>query len=180
MVSLALMTDQAALLASLSDRLAIGDLLARYCRGIDRCDAEELRRVFTADARLDYGAGPQRRDGAIDQLLAGLRAMRLTHHSIAQSLVEIDGARARAETYVTAFHLVGMPGQWTEMVVGGRYLDTFARVGEGWQITERLYVMDWNRQGPASMQESGGLYDTLRRQGARWPDDPSCAWQHEG
>lgn len=164
-------------LALLADRLAIDEVLVRYCRGIDRCDADELRRVFSADARLDYGSGPQARDGMIDQLLAGLRAMRLTQHSISNSLVEIDGDTARAETYCTALHIVGMPGQWIEMVVGGRYLDTLARGASGWQITERLYVMDWNRQGPSSMQDGGGLYDSLRRRGARKPDDPSYAWR---
>ena len=105
--------------------------------------------------------------------------MRLTQHSIANALVEIDGDAARAETCCTALHIVGMPGQWFEMVVGGRYLDTLARGAEGWRITERLYVMDWNRQGPATMQDSGGLYDTLRRRGARKPDDPSYAWRAE-
>ena len=161
----------------LADRLAIDEVLVRYCRGIDRCEAAELRRVFAPDAALDYGSGPQLRDGAIDQLMAGLRAMRLTQHSISNSLVEIDGDCARAETCCTALHILGLPGQEIEMVVGGRYLDQLERREDGWQITERLYVMDWNRQGPATMQVSGGLYDTLQRRGARWPDDPSYAWR---
>jgi hypothetical protein len=164
-------------LAELADRLDIGAVLARYCRGIDRCDAEELRRVFIPDARIDYGSGPQARDGAIDQLLAGLRAMQLTQHSISNALIDLAGDTARAETYCTALHIIGMPGQRIEMVVGGRYLDTLVRTDEGWQISERLYVMDWNRQGPSTMQDSGGLYDTLARRGARWPDDPSYAWR---
>ena len=48
--------------------------------------------------------------------------------------------------------------------------------GEAWKIAERLYIMDWNRQGPATMQESGGLYDTLARRGARAPNDLSYGW----
>lgn len=171
------MADTAAVLAQITDRLAIGEVLARYCRGIDRCDSGELRRVFAPDARIDYGAGPQLRDGAIDQLLAALRAMRMTQHSIANALIEIDGDVAKAETYVTAVHIVGMPGQWIEMVVGGRYLDRLSRTPGSWQIVERLYVMDWNRQGPSSIQDSGGLYDTLQRRGGRWPDDPSYGWR---
>ena len=171
------MPDSDRHLALLADRLAIDEVLVRYCRGIDRCDADELRSVFTPDAVLDYGSGPQARDGMVDQLIAGLRAMRLTQHSISNALVEIDGDRARAETYCTALHILGLPGQEIEMVVGGRYLDRLERREDGWQIAERLYVMDWNRQGPATMLDSGGLYDTLRRRGARWPDDPSYAWR---
>lgn len=164
-------------LQMLGDRLAVDEVLVRYCRGIDRCDAAELRRVFAPDAMLDYGAGPQARDAMIDQLMAGLRAMRLTQHSISNVLVEIEGDRARAETYCTALHIFGLPGQAIEMVVGGRYLDRLERREAGWQIIERLYVMDWNRQGPATMQDSGGLYDMLRRRGARAPDDPSYTWR---
>lgn len=160
-----------------ADRLAIGDVLARYCRGIDRCDADELRRVFAPDALIDYGDGPSLRDATIDHLLPALGAMRLTQHSIANTLIEIDGDRARAETYCTALHILGPPGQEIELVVGGRYLDRFARRDGAWQIVERLYVMDWNRQQPATMQTSGGLFDTLRRHGARWPDDPLHRWQ---
>lgn len=171
------MADPDRQLQLLADRLAIDEVLVRYCRGIDRCDGDELRRVFAPDAVLDYGVGPQARDGTIDQLLAGLRAMRLTQHSISNALVEIDGDRARAETYCTALHILGLPGQEIEMVVGGRYLDRLERRDGAWQIAERLYVMDWNRQGPATMQDSGGLYDTLRRRGARSPDDPSYAWR---
>ena len=171
------MADPDHQLQLLADRFAIDEVLVRYCRGIDRCDASELRRVFAPDAALEYGAGPQPRDGMVDQLIAGLHAMRLTQHSISNALIEIDGDRARAETYCTALHILGLPGQEIEMVVGGRYLDQLERREDGWQIVERLYVMDWNRQGPATMLDSGGLYDTLRRRGARWPDDPSYPWR---
>lgn len=171
------MSDPASPSDPVADRLAIGDVLARYCRGIDRCDADELRRVFAPDALIDYGDGPSLRDAAIDHLLPALRAMCLTHHSITNTLIEIDGDRAWAETYCTALHILGPPGAETELVVGGRYLDRLERRGEGWQITERLYVMDWNRQQPATMQDSGGLFDTLLRRGARWPDDPLYGWR---
>lgn len=171
------MSDPARPSDPVADRLAIGDVLARYCRGIDRCDADELRRVFAPDALVDYGDGRSLRDAAIDHLLPALRAMRLTHHSITNTLIEIDGDCAWAETYCTALHILGPPGEETELVVGGRYLDRLERRGQGWQITERLYVMDWNRQQPATMQVSGGLYDTLLRRGARWPDDPLYQWR---
>lgn len=171
------MTSHAPDLAFLADRLAIQDVMARYCRGIDRCDEQELRRAFTRDAVLDYGSGSGPFDAVIAQVVADLATMRLTHHSLANSLVEIDGDRARAETYVTAFHVVGPPGEEIEMVVGGRYLDRLVRNDGGWLIAERLYVMDWNRQGQSTMQDSGGMYDMLARRGRRWPDDPSYAWQ---
>ncbi len=167
----------------IADRQAIEQVLARYCRGIDRCDAEELAQVFAPDARIDYGDGPKPPAETIAGLMAGLGAMTLTHHNIGNLICEVDGDRARCETYCVALHI--LPGAeakqgeqlpMTEMVVGGRYLDKFVKQGGEWRIAERLYIMDWNRQGPSSMEESGGLYDTLARRGARHPRDPSYAW----
>ncbi len=160
-------------LQHLLDRIAIDEVLARYCRGIDRCDAEELAAVFTPDAAIDYGDGPKPPDVTIAGLMAGLGAMTLTHHNIGNVICEITGDRARCETYCVALHI--LPGG-TEMVVGGRYLDRLVKQDGEWRIAQRLYIMDWNRQGPSTMQESGGLYDTLARRCARRPDDPSYAW----
>jgi len=168
-------------LQHVADRLAIAEVLARYCRGIDRCDRDELTQVFTDDARIDYGDGAKPLGETVAGLMAGLGAMRLTHHNIGNVICEIAGERARAETYCVALHI--LPGNAPdeasgdiEMVVGGRYLDTLVKRDGAWKIAERLYVMDWNRQGPATMIEAGGLYDTLARRGSRAPDDPGCAW----
>jgi hypothetical protein len=177
----------------LADRLAIEEVLARYCRGIDRCDPDELAAVFTKDARIDYGDGPKPPADTISGLMAGLGAMRLTQHNIGNVICRIEGKRARCESYCVALHIlprgetlvtqtggspVTMPD--IEMVVGGRYLDTLVRQSGSWRIAERLYIMDWNRQGPATMQDTGGLYDTLTRRGGRGDKDPSHEWWQAG
>jgi len=165
-------------LQEVADRLAIEQVLARYCRGIDRCDAAELTRVFSDDSTIDFGDGEQPRDKSIAGLMAGLGAMKLTHHNIGNIICEIDGDHARAETYCVAYHW--LPGEpEIELVVGGRYLDHLIRRADRWQIRERRYIMDWNRQTPSSMLNSGGLYDTLLRRGGRHPDDPSYTWWSE-
>lgn len=151
-------------------------MLARYCRGIDRCDADELDRVFADDALLDYGNGPQDKVAACAALLKGLAGMRLTHHRISNTIIELAGDRARAETGCVALHILGEPGAEVEMTVGGRYLDTLERRGRSWRIVERFYVMDWNRQVPTTMQVEGGLYDILLRRGARKSADPLYDW----
>ena len=157
-------------------RLEIAELLARYCRGIDRCDASELDRVFADDAAIDYGSGAQGKASTCAGLLAAVGAMRLTQHAIGNVIIELEGSRARAETYCVALHILGEPGSETEMTVGGRYLDTLEKRPGGWRIVERLYVMDWNRQRPATMRVEGGLYDVLQRRGGRKPDDPLYRW----
>jgi hypothetical protein len=164
-----------------ADRLAIADCLARYCRGIDRCDPIELADVFTCDARLDYGDGAGPIAEVIAGLMQGLGAMRLTQHAISNTICRIAGSRAKAETYCVATHI--LPGEDCadiELVVGGRYLDTLVKQDGIWRIAERLYVMDWNRSGPATMQTAGGLFDGLQRRGGRGSADPSAAWWEAG
>jgi hypothetical protein len=165
----------------IADRLAIADVLARYCRGIDRCDAAELADVFTADAILDYGSGAAPIAETIAGLMQGLGAMRLTSHAISNTICRVAGHTAKAETYCVAMHILpGPDGAKSELVVGGRYLDTLVKQDGIWRIAERLYVMDWNRSGPATMQTAGGLFDGLQRRGGRGTDDPSTAWWEAG
>ncbi len=163
----------------LADRLAIAETLALYCRGIDRCDAAQLAAVFTPDARIDYGDGAKPVAQAIPALMAGLGAMRLTQHNISNTVMRIDGERARAETNCVALHLIPAPEGEVELVLGGRYLDRLEQRAGRWLIAERLYVMDWNRTTPATMALEGGLIGGLQRRGARGDDDPAAAWWAE-
>ncbi|NJO14074.1 MAG: nuclear transport factor 2 family protein [Rhizobiales bacterium] len=163
-------------MTELADRLAIAETLARYCRGIDRCDATLLAEVFTPDARIDYGDGAKSIAETIPSLMAGLGAMRLTQHNISNTVMRISGDTAKAETNCVALHLIPAPEGEIELTVGGRYLDRLIKHAGRWLIAERLYVMDWNRTAPSTMQLSGGLLGMLQRRGARGRDDPSAAW----
>ena len=163
-------------ITEVADRLAIAETLALYCRGIDRCDGEQLAAVFTPDALIDYGDGAKPIAETIPGLMAGLGSMRLTQHNISNTVMRIAGERARAETNCVALHIIPTPEGEIELVVGGRYLDTLVKLEGRWRIAERLYIMDWNRTAPATMQLSGGLFDGLQRRGARGGDDPSAAW----
>ncbi len=167
-------------MTELADRLAIAETLALYCSGIDRCDPEQLAAAFTPQAVIDYGDGAKPVVETIPGLMAGLGSMRLTQHNISNTVMRIDGTRARAETNCVAMHIIPAPEGEIELVVGGRYLDTLEKREGRWQIAERLYVMDWNRTVPATMALEGGLFDGLQRRGARGADDPSSAWWAEG
>ncbi|MCL9998947.1 MAG: nuclear transport factor 2 family protein [Erythrobacter sp.] len=167
-------------LTELADRLAIAETLALYCRGIDRCDPEQLAAAFTSDALIDYGDGARPIAEVIPGLMAGLGSMRQTQHNISNTVMRIAGDTARAETNCVALHIIPAPEGEIELVVGGRYLDTLHRREGRWLIAERLYVMDWNRTAPATMALSGGLFDGLQRRGARGSADPAAAWWAKG
>jgi hypothetical protein len=163
-------------ITEVADRLAIAETLALYCRGIDRCDGALLSAVFTPDARIDYGDGARSPDDTIPGLIAALGAMRLTQHNISNTVMRLSGDMAKAETNCVALHILSATEGEIELVVGGRYLDRLEKREGRWRIAERLYVMDWNRTSPATMQLAGGMFDGLGRRGARGSDDPSTGW----
>ena len=166
-------------LTECADRLAIFETLALYCRGIDRCDPEQLAAAFTPDATIDYGDGARSIAEVIPGLMAGLGAMRLTQHNISNTVMRLFGDTAKAETNCVALHVLPAPEGDVELVVGGRYLDRLEKCQGRWLIAERLYVMDWNRKSPATMTLEGPLLGDLRRRGGRGPEDPAAAWWGE-
>jgi hypothetical protein len=131
---------------ALLDKQAIYEVVCRYCRGVDRLDLELVRSCYHPDAAEHHPGFDGGRDDYIAWIGQGLPRMEGTMHTIANHLVEIDGDRARAETYVNAYHW-GPPydDPGLNFSTGSRYVDTFeCRDGE-WRIIERTCVRNWVR-----------------------------------
>ncbi len=157
-------------------RQKIADVLARYSRGIDRCEIGTLRSVFWPEATADYGTGPQNATVWARATVAALQGMLRTQHAISNLLIAFHGDHARAETYCHAYHeLDGTDGR-REMVVGGRYLDRLEQRGGEWRIAQRVYIMDWNRNVASTCQWEDGIYAGLKIRGARGSEDPLQAF----
>lgn len=156
----------------------IEQALARYCHGVDRCDVDILKSAFWADATADYGSGESNAHVFAEGLIPALLSMQLTHHSISNILIQFDDnvTNAKVQTYCNAFHLTEVEGQMVEMEVGGRYLDQFEKRAGEWRIASRLYVMDWNRNGPSTANWTTGLYAQLSHRGGRGVTDPFYAF----
>jgi SnoaL-like domain len=134
----------------LVDKQEIAEVVLRYCRGVDRLDFELVRSCYHDDA-VDHHTGF---DGDADSYVAWLRQLlpRLsgTMHLIGNLLVEVDGDRARSESYGTAHH-------WGEPLTdpsrnftsGFRYVDTMQKRDGAWKIAERWAVREWTRAIPA-------------------------------
>lgn len=161
---------------TLWDHLQIQKLLATYCRGIDRCDKELLKSAYWPDATEEHGLFNGNAWEFAEFIVPMLLTMKVTMHSISNTLIEINGDRASAETYVVAYHLMATEaGDQAEMVVGGRYVDQFERRKNEWRIASRLFVHDWNQNGAATVQWDGGLYAQLNVRGRHDRNDPSYA-----
>lgn len=97
------MNDPQILLA-LADRQAITELIHRFCRAVDRMDAELACSVMHEDAVADYGEAFYRGTGRglIDHINSQHR-MALSHcHRVSNVIIQLDGDRAGSEAYVMA------------------------------------------------------------------------------
>lgn len=154
------------------DKQAIHDVLVRYTHGIDRCDLSLLKSAYWPDGTDDHGTFSGNAMEFCDGIVGALRSFDCTMHTIGNVLIELRGTEAKVETYCVAYHQLPLPEGPVEMVVGGRYLDHMQKRDGQWRIFHRLYVMDWNRNGPSSAQWDGDLYGKLATRGARCPEDP--------
>jgi hypothetical protein len=146
----------------LADRLAITDLIYRYCRSVDRLDIPLGRAIWHEDAVADYGENTYQGDGrsVIDHICA--QHLHTLHHShqISNIIIDLDGDRAGTESYVTATLRVKAGGALQQITVWGRYIDQWSRRGGRWGIDKRVTIIDFDevRDVPSS-----GTYDRGRR-----------------
>ena len=155
------------------DRLDLHDLLARYARAVDRCDAALFAQVWASGARLDYGQGETDAASWSEGLIARLSLMHRTQHMISNILVTLAGDSATSEAICLAWHHFDEDGAPLVMIVGGRYLDAHIRTAQGWRIAHRRYIMDWTETHPSTLELGQGRFARFPVIGARKPDDPS-------
>lgn len=132
-------------------RLAVPQLVYRYCRALDRLDPALLDDVFTPDADIDLGAifrGPPA--GFVPVMLGFMGAMTATRHEVGNILIAPDGDRVGVESYVTAWHRLDGDAGPQELIVRARYLSTAAVVAGEWRLVAHGEVIDWGALTPAS------------------------------
>lgn len=143
-------------LALVVNRLAISDLVHAYCQGVDRRDPEAVARLFTDDGVFVAYAGPgateptSRSQGRaeITRAIGMARYYKRTTHTVGNHLAVVDGDRAKGETRVVAYHVLGDEGEEMLMTWHIRYLDTYVRASEGWRIEERVLRVDMVNNQP--------------------------------
>lgn len=135
------MTGNASLerrLAEVEDRLAIAELLARYCFRIDNRDLPGVGALFTEDARFATLDGARNAIGRAE-IVRGFEGrysvLGATNHVVHHHTVDFEGpARARGE--VSAHAEVWRHEQ--AQLAALRYLDTYVKSGGVWRFAERI------------------------------------------
>lgn len=159
-------------LASLLDERAIGQVVLRYCRGIDRLDRDLVRSCYHPDATDEHGSFSGGVEAYLDWAFRLLGRYASTMHLVGNLLVEVAGDVALAETYGVAHHR-GRPDEAFEprhnLVTGFRFIDRFERRGGPWRIARRVATTEWVR-----VDDEAGRWSPPGelRHGARDATDP--------
>lgn len=158
-----------------ADRAEILGVLLRYCRGVDRRDRELIRSAYHADAHDDHGVYQGGLEGFLDFVETEVWArLRITMHRLGQSLIEIEGDEAWAETPAVCHHVTSEAGRDVSDGVNGiRYLDRFERRDGVWRIARRELRWEWVRTDALEPLPEGWTAGVAGR------EDPACRMAEE-
>lgn len=156
------------------DHYLIRKTLSEYCHGCDRCDEQVMRSIYLEDSWDDHGrycaSGPE----FVRQMAAAVQTTTNTlSHLLGQSLINVEGNEAGAETYFFAVSTsTGDEGGEMCNQLGGRFVDRLQRENGRWLVKHRTVVRDWAISMPiqADWTAEAGL-----KEGSRCGDDPSRA-----
>ena len=142
----------AATMDPVADRLAIEDLLARYCRAIDDGEWDLLDGIFAPDAVVDYTSSGGIRAPYTEAkawLAQVLPRFAVRQHLVTNLEVTIAGQTATSRAYLYNPMGTRQPDGGVQLFfVGGEYRDRWRRTTDGWRIVERVEIERWRDTRP--------------------------------
>lgn len=138
-------------MADLDDLLAERDIrqvLARYCRGIDRHDLALVRSCYHDGAVDEHGSFTGDADEYVAWVGGLLGRYAMTMHVLANTSIELAADVALVESYGLSFHRSGPDGAddaRLNLTTGFRFVDRFERRAGEWRIARRVAVTEWSR-----------------------------------
>lgn len=167
-------TPTSQILSELADREAIKECLYRYCRGVDRLDADMVRSAYWPDCTDNHLNFTGNAEEFIGWAFPIMGSMDQTMHIIGNVLMTLRGEHADVESYFYGIHRINLPdGAKADVIGAGRYIDRFEKRADEWRVLRRTVVTDWFRQYPDSADWSGGMLGIPIEPGGRKPDDDS-------
>jgi hypothetical protein len=148
--------------ARIADRLQIQDVVYRWCRAVDRLDAQGMLDAFWPGAIDSHGPyiGPV--EGLVEWILQRHKPIGISSHFIGNLLIEfVDEDVALVESYVRTIqqypaHAKQQLAQLTggeagaadaamDMFTSSRYIDRMERRHGEWRIARRDLAQDWKQ-----------------------------------
>ncbi len=121
-----------------------------YALGIDTCDWELYRSIFTDEIEMDFsqfGGVPRAKMTAeawierAKPLFTGLDA---TQHTMTNPMVDVEGDRAICTMYMQAVHFLKNDDGDRTFTLGGYYVDNLVKRSGRWLITGVTLNVLWN------------------------------------
>lgn len=151
---------------TLGIKQACSDTLARYARGVDRCDPDLVASTYHADAYDDHGGYQGDARGFVAWVKPTVMdTFTCTMHKLGNQLIVVENGRAYAETYAIAHHVLGEAEVPTDMIMGVRYVDELEDRGDGWKIADRRMSFEWERTLEVGSQVEYEGFSRGRRDG---------------
>lgn len=133
------------------DQWEIRRVVERYAQAVDQADSAAVAALFTEDGELELWMDPTQREPTglyrgrdeIAKAVSAIKRYRVTHHTIASSLADVDGDRATGETRCVAHHVYGEGDAVRDRVLYIRYDEQFARVDARWRFARREFHVQW-------------------------------------
>jgi hypothetical protein len=147
----------------IADRMAIQDVMYKWCRAIDRLDPDGMRAVFHPDAIDEHGPYNGGVEGLVAWIMARHQTIPFSSHQVSNMLIEFATPDlALAETYVRTLQrypgeagaalsqMLGAgaalePGVGGDLMTSSRYVDRFERRNGTWKIAGRKLSQDWKQ-----------------------------------
>ena len=129
----------------LADRMQISELLSRYFAAVDdKCiDMKIIKATFTSDGKMvrPDGSALAGWENILDGQNKSFARFRATYHVITDSVIDIEGNKAKLRANMTAMHLWNFnetdPNSLESHFVAGGVLSAIAiRTSDGWRINE--------------------------------------------
>jgi 3-phenylpropionate/cinnamic acid dioxygenase small subunit len=156
----------------------IEQLMYRHARSLDRMDAELMKSCYWPEG-IEEHQDPiypelfQWNDNAwkfVPVAMKGFSNLKVTQHRISNVLIQLDGAKAVAETYVWAYHVHEENGVDKEGILGGRHHFRLEKRNDEWRILHRSTVFDWNQNRNATAIWSDKFAEKYRTKRDRGDD----------
>ncbi|MAK57302.1 MAG: hypothetical protein CML26_01865 [Rhizobiales bacterium] len=124
----------------------IKQLKYRYCRGIDSCNIEELGRVFTEDARINYQGGSytfeaEGKENILTAMKFAFHDKLVSCHTVHMPVIEITGETTAKGQWRLLDYAMNLAEDNKVTVGGAEYVDDYVKNTDGvWQIKQSVYT----------------------------------------
>ncbi len=133
---------------ALRERLAIREVVENWALWRDAGDWERFRTTWHSDARMMatwfQGSSERFIDASREGWSKGVSIL----HFLGGSTVDVESARALAQTKMTISQRASVDGVLCDVVCTGRFYDFFERRGERWGIVLRQPIYEKDRLDP--------------------------------